>query len=129
MAMSTVGVVFKYGADSATTELPIKSYPQVMAKRGSLDVTTLKDDAKVFIPSLRETPDSLDFTLNYDSAVFAQINALDDVQKCELSFPDGSGFTFDGYLSASNSEGSVGAVAEMVVSVMPATVPVFKSAT
>ena len=129
MAISTVGVVFKYGSTTATTELPIKSYPQIMAKRGSLDVTTLKDDAKVYIPSLRETPDSLDFTLNYDSAVFAQINALDGVQKCELAFPDGSGFTFDGYLSASNSEGSVGAVAEMVVSVMPATVPVFKAAT
>lgn len=129
MAISTVGIVFKYGSDSATTELPIKSYPQIMAKRGSLDVTTLKDDAKVFIPSLRETPDSLDFNMNYDSEIFAQINALEDVQKCELSFPDGSGFTFDGYLSASNNEGSVGAVAEMVLSVMPATVPVFKAST
>jgi hypothetical protein len=129
MAISTVGVVFKYGSDSATTELPIKSYPQIMAKRGSLDVTTLKDDAKVFIPSLRETPDSLDFTLNYDSALFAAINALNEAQKCELSFPDGSGFTFDAYLSASNSEGSVGAVAEMIVSAMPTTVPVFKAST
>ena len=127
MAISTVGVVFKYGSTTPTTELPIKSYPQIMAKRGSLDVTTLKDDAKVYIPSLRETPDSLDFTLNYDPELFADINALTAAQKCELSFPGGSGFTFEGYLSASNSEGSVGAVAEMIVSVMPTTVPVFKS--
>ena len=128
MAMSTYGTTFKYGATSADKELAIKSYPQIMAKRSSLDVTTLQDDAKVYIPSIRETPDALDFTMNWDAAVFAEINALEAVQKCELAFSDGSKFTFDGYLSASNGEGSVGAVAEMTVSVMPASVPVFVSA-
>ena len=67
--------------------------------------------------------------MNWDAEVFAEINALTEVQKCELAFSDGSKFTFDGYLSASNNEGSVNAVAEMTVSVMPATVPVFVPAT
>jgi hypothetical protein len=100
-----------------------------MAKRAALETTTLSDDAKTYIAGIRETPDSLDFTMNYDATVFAEINALTAVQKCELTFSDGSGFTFDGYLSASNGEGSVNAVAEMTVSVMPATVPVFKATT
>lgn len=129
MAMSTYGTTFKYGSASADKELAIKSYPQIMAKRGSLDVTTLQDDAKVYIPSIRETPDALDFTLNWDAAVFAEINELEAVQKCELAFSDGSKFTFDGYLSASNNDGAVGAVAEMTISVMPASVPVFVPAT
>ena len=129
MAMSTYGTTFKYGATSADKTLAIKSYPQIMAKRGSLEVTTLQDDAKVYIPSIRETPDSLDFNMNWDADVFAEINALEAVQKCELAFSDGSKFTFDGYLSASNNEGSVGAVAEMTISVMPASVPVFVAAT
>lgn len=129
MAMNTYGTTFKYGATSADKALAIKSYPQIMAKRGSLEVTTLQDDAKVYIPSIRETPDSLDFTMNWDAAVFAEINALTAVQKCELAFSDGSKFTWDGYLSVSNGEGSVGAVAEMTVSVMPATVPVFVATT
>lgn len=129
MAISTYGTTFKYGATSADTELAIKSYPEILAKRGALEVTTLQDDAKVYIPSIRETPDSFPFTMNWDAAVFAAINALDEVQKCELAFSDGSKFTFDGYLSASNNEGSVNAVAEMTVSVMPATVPVFVPAT
>ena len=128
MAMSTYGTTFKYGATSADKTLAIKSYPQIMAKRSSLDVTTLQDDAKVYIPSIRETPDALDFNMNWDAEVFAEINALDAVQKCELAFSDGSKFTFDGYLSASNNEGSVGAVAEMTISVMPASVPVFVAA-
>ena len=129
MAMSTYGTTFKYGATSADKTLAIKSYPQIMAKRGSLDVTTLQDDAKVYIPSIRETPDALDFNMNWDAEVFAEINALEAVQKCELAFSDGSKFTFDGYLSASNNEGSVNAVAEMTISVMPASVPVFVAAT
>ena len=129
MAISTYGTTFKYGATSADTELAIKSYPEILAKRAALETTTLQSDAKTYIPGVRETPDSFPFTLNWDADVFAAINALEDVQKCELAFSDGSKFTFDGYLSASNNEGSVNAVAEMTVSVMPATVPVFVAAT
>jgi hypothetical protein len=127
MAVSTYGTTFKYGATSPDKTLAIKSYPQIMAKRAALETTDLSSDAKTYIAGIRETPDSLDFTLNWDAAVFAEINALNAVQKCELSFSDGSGFTFDGYLSASNNEGAVNAVAEMTVSVMPATAPVFKA--
>ena len=129
MAISTYGTTFKYGSDTASKELSIKSYPEILAKRAALETTTLQSDAKTYIPGIRETPDSFPFTMNYDAAVFAEINALTEVQKCELKFSDGSGFTFDGYLSASNNEGSVNSVAEMTVSVMPATVPVFVPAT
>ena len=128
MAISTYGTTFKYGATSADKALSIKSYPEILAKRAALEVTSLADDAKVYIQGIRETPDSFPFTMNWDATVFAEINALTEVQKCELAFSDGSKFTFDGYLSASNNEGSVNAVAEMTVSVMPATVPIFVSA-
>ena len=129
MAISTYGTTFKYGSDTASKTLAIKSYPEILAKRSALETTTLSDDAKTYIPGIRETPDSFPFTMNWDAEVFADINALSGVQKCELAFSDGSKFTFDGYLSASNNEGSVNAVAEMTVSVMPATVPVFVAAT
>ena len=125
MAMSTYGTTFKYGATSADKTLAIKSYPEILAKRSALETTTLSDDAKTYIAGIRETPDSFPFTMNWDAEVFADINALNTVQKCELAFSDGSKFTFEGYLSASNNEGAVNAVAEMTISVMPATVPVF----
>ena len=127
MAISTYGTTFKYGSASADKSLAIKSYPEILAKRAALETTDLSCDAKTYIPGIRETADSLPFTLNWDAEVFAEINALEGVQKCELAFSDGSKFTFDGYLSASNNEGSVNGVAEMTVSVMPATVPVFSS--
>lgn len=125
MAMSTFGTVLKYGATSLDKELPIKSFPEILAKRSALETTTLQDDAKTYIPGIRETPDSFTFGLNFDSEIMAEVNALDAVQKCALIFSDGSGFTWDGYLSIANDAGDVNAVAGMTLSVMPSTVPVF----
>lgn len=124
-AISTYNTVLKYGDSSPTTPLAIKSYPEILAKRSALETTTLQDDAKTYIQGIRETPDSLTFGMNYDSEVFATVNALESVQKCALIFSDGSGFTFDGYLSMANDAGDVNAVAGMTLSVTPATVPVF----
>lgn len=125
MAISTHGVSLKYGADSPTTEVKIKSYPEIMAKRSALETTTLSDDAKTYIPGIRETPDSFEFTANYDKTVFGEINALDGVQKCSLTFSDGSGFTWEGYVSASTTDGDVDAVVEMTIAITPSTVPVW----
>lgn len=125
MAMSAQGTVFKYGASSPNTEVVIKDVPQIMAKRSSLETTDLSCDARTFIPGLRETSESFDFTSNYDATVFGELNALDGVQKCAVIYGDGSGYTWDGYISAAVSEAAVDAVLEMVVSVTPTTVPVW----
>ena len=128
MAISTYSTTLKYGATSPDTEIVIKDFPSVLGKRNSLETTTLKDDAQTFIPGIRSQGESLDFTCNYDATVYAAIEALTDIQKCELAFSDGSGYTWDGYLSVSVNEGAVDAVLEMTVSVIPATVPVWKKA-
>ena len=125
MAISTYGVVLKYGAETPTTTVAIKDFPSLLGKRSALETTTLSDDARTFIPGVRQTEESFDFNANYDPAVYAAINALDEVQKCELAFSDGSKYTWDGYLSASVNEGSVDAVIEMTVSITPSTVPVW----
>lgn len=125
MAMSAQGTVFKYGATSPSTEVTIKDVPQIMAKRSSLETTDLSCDARTFIPGLRETSESFDFTANYDATVFGELNALDGIQKCAVIYGDGSGYTWDGYISAAVSEAAVDAVLEMVVSVTPTTVPVW----
>lgn len=125
MAISTYGVTLKYGATSADTEIIIKDFPQILGSRSALETTTLSDDAQTFIPGIRQQPESLDFTANYDAEVMATINALKAIQKCELALSDGSKFTWDGYISAAINEGSVDAVVEMTISITPTTVPVF----
>ena len=126
MAISTYMSVLKYGADSPTTEVRIKDFPSLLGKRSALETTDLSDDAQTFIPGIRQQSETFDFTANYDATVYAAINALTEIQKCSLNFSDGSGYTWDGYLSASVNEGSVDAVLEMTISITPSTVPVWK---
>ncbi len=125
MAISTYGVSLKYGETTPSTAVVIKDFPSLLGKRSALETTTLSDDAQTFIPGIRQQSETFDFTANYDSTVLETINALTSVQKCELSFSDGSKFTWDGYVSASVNEGAVDAVVEMTISITPTTVPVF----
>lgn len=124
-AMSAFNTRFLYGADSPTTEVVVKDVPQIMAKRSSLETTTLKDDSRTFIQGIRESAESFDFTANYEATVFESLNGLEDPQKCAVIYSDGSGYTWDGYISAAVNEASVDAVLEMTVSVTPTTVPVW----
>jgi hypothetical protein len=117
--------VLKYGADSPSTEIRIKDFPSLLGKRSALETTDLSSDAQTFISGIRQQSETFDFTANYDATVYAAINALAEIQKCSLTFSDGSGYTWDGYLSASVNEGSVDAVLEMTVSITPSTVPVW----
>lgn len=128
MAISTYATTFKYGANAASTAITIKDFPNVTGQRSSLETTTLSDDARTYIPGIFDTPESFDFTCNYDGTVLSTINALDTVQKCELAFSDGAKYTWDGYLSASVNEGGVDEVLEMTITVKPSTVPVFTAA-
>lgn len=125
MAMSAYNTVLKYGSDSPTTTITIKDTPVIMAKRSSLETTTLSDDARTYIPGIRETSESFDFTANYDSEVFATLNNLEATQKCALVYSDGSGYTWDGKISASVNEAAVDAVLEMTISITPESVPVW----
>jgi hypothetical protein len=123
--MSAYNTVLKYGADSPTTTIVIKDTPVIMAKRSSLETTTLSDDSRTYIPGIRETSERFDFTANYDSEVFATLNGLTEVQKCALVYSDGSGYTWDGKISASVNEAAVDAVLEMTISISPESVPVW----
>lgn len=125
MAISSFNTVLKYGATSPTTVVRIKDFPSILGQRSSLETTDLSDDAQTFIPGIRQQAETFPFLANYDPEVYAAINALNEVQKCALVYSDGSGYTWDGKLSASVNEGSVDAVVEMTISITPATVPVW----
>lgn len=126
MAISSKGTVLKYGETTPDTEIVIKDTPVILAKRSSIETTTLSDDQRTFIPGLREGSESFDFTCNYDATVFETLNGLTDKdQKCALVYSDGSGYTWTGKISASVSEAAVDAVLEMVVSITPSTTPIW----
>lgn len=121
MAISAYNTKLKIGDKT----YDIKDFPSILGQRSALETTTLSDDAQTFIQGIRQQSESFPFLANYDSTVYAEINALTGEQECELTFSDGSGYSWSGYVSASVNEGSVDAVLEMTISVTPSTVPVW----
>ena len=106
----------------------IKDFPQILGNRSALETTTLSDDAQTYIAGIRQTEESFGFLANYDKVVMKEINALTGEQECKLTFSDGSGYTWNGSVSATINEGDVDSVLEMTISVTPATVPVWSDA-
>ena len=124
MAHSTYNTKLTIGGK----DYPIKDFPEILGKRSSLETTTLSDDAKTYIPGIRETSNGFPFLANYDADSYSEINALDGEQECKLTFGDGSGFSWKGAASASINSGAVNGVHEMTINVIPSTVPVWAKA-
>ena len=121
MALSSYNTTLTIG-DKAYA---IKDFPSILGQRSSLETTTLSDDAQTFIPGIRQQSENFPFLANYDSTVYAELNALTGQQDCELKVSEGSGYSWKGSVSVSINEGSVDAVLEMTISVTPSTVPVW----
>lgn len=125
MALSSFNTKLTIG----TKAYVIKDFPSILGQRSALETTTLSDDAQTFIQGIRQQSDSFPFLANYDATVYDEINKLTGEQECKLTFSDGSGYSWSGYVSASVNEGSVDAVLEMTISVTPSSVPVWAKAT
>ena len=121
MAISSFGTKLTIG----TKTYNIKDFPSILGQRSALETTDLSSDAQTFIQGIRQQSDNFPFLANYDATVYDEINKLTGEQECKLTFSDGSGYSWSGYVSASINEGSVDAVLEMTISVTPATVPVW----
>lgn len=121
MAISSYNTKLKIGSAS----YDIKDFPEILGQRSALETTTLSDDAQTYIQGIRQTSENFPFLMNYDATQFDTLNKLTGVQECELTFSDGSKFSWSGYVSVSINEGSVDAVLEMTVYVSPSTVPVW----
>ena len=121
MAISSFNTKLTIG----TKDYPIKDFPELLGGRSALETTTLVDDAQTYIPGIRQQSESFDFLANYDATQYAELNAMSGEQECQLTFSDGSKYTWNGAVSARINEGSVDAVIEMTISVVPADVPVW----
>ena len=124
MAISSFNTKLTVG----TKDYVIKDFPSILGQRSALETTTLSDDAQTFIQGIRQQSDSFPFLANYDATIYDEINKLTGEQECKLTFSDGSGYTWQGYVSASINEGSVDAVLEMTINVTPSSVPVWAKA-
>lgn len=116
--ISTIGTTFGYSKTEAGTykEIEIKSFPDPVGSSESIDSTTMKDTQYTSVPGLKGSNSAMDFTCNYDPAVYAEVEALGDEEVYQkLTFADGSGFSWLGRLEISLADGSVNNMLEMTL--------------
>lgn len=112
----------------------IKDYPDLGGAPEMLETTTLSDSMQTHVPGIQSL-DSLQFTLNYDEAVYDKLVALKDIEKdfavwfggtesAGVVTPTGDEgkFQFKGMLSVYVTGKHTNEVREMVVSIAATTV-------
>jgi len=101
MATSTINTVLKVGTEAAAlNEYAIKTYPDILGTPERIDVTTLSDTRRKYVPGV-EASDNMSFTLNYDAATYAEFEdyAAEDNLFFNLVLPDGAVFAWQGTLT------------------------------
>ena len=123
MAISTYGIELKWGAsaDAVAKVVDIKDFPDLIGDPNLLETTTLSDAQVTNIPGIRGS-DLLTFTANYTSADYAKVN--DDASTplyYELSFSDGSKFTWQGQHTCGMPGKGVDEVVDFTINIAAST--------
>lgn len=127
MATNTSLTTLSYSTDDGTTYEPlceITSYPDLFTPPPKLDVTTLSNSQRVYIPDIADVPD-LTFGAFYDETVYDTIKGLEGTEgmyKLEFGEAGAQGaWTWDGDVFVTPKGAGVGAAREMEITCYPAT--------
>lgn len=131
MAINTYGIHLKWGASAEAVEkvVDIKDFPDLISDPELLETTTLSDAQVTNIPGIKGS-DMLTFTCNYTSADFAKVN--DDANTAlyyELSFSDGSKFTWQGQHTCGLPGKGVNEVVDFTINIAASTAVEFVAGT
>lgn len=104
----------KTGSGSTFTELEyLMEVPEMGGDPEKVDVTTLKDSVKKYIPGIRDLGD-LSFKFLYDNSTansnYRTLRGLQESNKAasfKVTYPDGSTHGFDAYVSVKMDSGAV----------------------
>lgn len=90
--------------------LGVQEIPELGGEKEAIEITTLNDEAHLYMNGLISYGDTLSFTMLYDSDEFASLNSLgDEVAQWKVELNDGSTFTFGGNASVKLSAIGTGA--------------------
>lgn len=123
MAINTYGIELRFGesADAVEKVVDIKDFPDMIGDPEMLETTTLSDAQVTNIPGIKSS-DTLTFTCNYTKADFTAVNALAGKPLFyELSFSDGSKFTWQGQHTLGLPGKGVNEVVEFTINIAAST--------
>ena len=123
MAINTYGIELRFGesAEEVAKVVDIKDLPDMIGDPEMLETTTLSDAQVTNIPGIKSS-DTLTFTCNYTKADFTAVNALASKPLFyELSFSDGSKFTWQGQHTCGLPGKGVNEVIEFTINIAAST--------
>jgi hypothetical protein len=101
--------------------LDLQEIPDLGGEAESVEVTTLADEAHMYINGILNYGDSLAFKFIYVKEQFATLNALEGDQNWKVELPDGATCTFKGACSVKLDGAGVNAALTYTLSVKPST--------
>lgn len=110
------GVTLSVGGEALTN---LQEFPNLGGTADSVEVTTLGDEAHVYINGLLSYGDSLEFKFLYEKAQFTELAALDGVQQWKVELPDNSSCSFSGECSVTMDGAGVNAALTYTLAVKP----------
>lgn len=123
MAINTYGIELRWGesAETVAKVVDIKDFPDMIGDPEMLETTTLSDAQVTNIPGIKSS-DMLTFTANYTKADFAAVNGeAGKALYYELSFSDGSKFTWQGQHTCGLPGKGVNEVVEFTINIAAST--------
>ncbi len=123
MALSSYLVTLKAGTSAETLEklVDIKDFPDLIGEPNMLETTTLSDGMQTYIPGIKSS-DMMTFTFNYTKEDFQKVKTNEGKPMFyELSFSDGSTFTWQGQHTVGLPGKGVDEVLEATINIAPST--------
>lgn len=108
-------------------ELVVKnltSIPALNETKSTLEVTSLENEARVYISGLKEPAESLEFSGYYDAVEYKKLRdlvAAGGQQTCKITLPDGLIITFQCEVSVGLGEITVGEAPTFTMALTPSS--------
>lgn len=128
-AINTIGTKLSYKVgEGEFIRIPtVQEIPEMGGTRESIEVTTLADDAHVYIGGLKNLGDELQFKLVYVKDEFQTLNSLgDQVVDWKVELRDGATCTFSGSCSIKLDAVAVNGTYTATLAVKPASAMVWE---
>ena len=112
---------YKASGETYTDLTDLVSIPSLGGTTESIEVTTLADDAHMYIPGLIAYGDSIDFKFYWRNGgtQFLALDALDGSIDWKVTLGDGTTATFSGECSVSLEAGEVATATTYILSIKP----------
>ena len=125
--ISSEGIKLSYKINGEYIELTnLQEVPDLgNGERETIEVTTLADSERKFIPGLYAGSEGLEFKFLYEKAQFMALNSMDDNANWKIEISDGLTCTFDGSCGVRLDGQGVSAAMTYTLTVIPTSKLVF----